>query len=77
MTVLGVVAVKYTFNLVNITGSQDWLEQFTGPGSTYGMYKIFGVLLVIVGVLVATGFGAPVMNFIFSPLKHVFSPLQS
>jgi hypothetical protein len=77
MTILGVVGVKYTFQLVNITGSQDWIERFAGPGTTYGIYKLFSVVLVLIGILIATGFGNPVMEFLFSPLKGLFSPLNS
>jgi hypothetical protein len=71
----GVLGVKFTFQIVNMTGSQDWLERYTGSGSTYGVYKIVSVLLIFIGLLVATGFGDNFMNFIFSPLKSVFQPL--
>ena len=77
MIVLGVLFVKYTFNIVNMTGRQDWIEKYTGGGSTYGVFKIFGVLLVIVGILWATGFGANVMDFVFAPLKNIFHPLKN
>jgi hypothetical protein len=75
MVAFGVIAVKYTFQLANLTGSQDWLERFTGPGSTYGVYKIFGVLIAIFGLLFATGFGGGVLNFLLSPLKGIFTSL--
>lgn len=77
MVVIGVLFVKYTFNITNMTGRQDWLEKYTGSGSTYGVYKIFGVLLVCVGILWATGFGTNVIDFVFSPLKSVFHPLHN
>lgn len=72
MAGLGVLGVKYTFWLHNATGPQDWLERYTGSGSTYGIYKIFCTLLVIIGLLVATGFGDNVMSFFFSPLLNIF-----
>jgi hypothetical protein len=68
----GFVGVKYTFWLHNFTGPQNWLERYTGSGSTYGIYKIFSALLVIGGILVATGFGDNVMGFFLSPLLNVF-----
>ena len=71
----GVLMVKFTFWILNVTGQQQWLEKYTGSGSTYGMYKLFGVFLVIVGILFATGFGTNVIDFLFSPLKSVFHPL--
>ena len=77
MTVLGVLLVKYTFWIHNMTGAQDWLERYTGSGSTYGIYKIFGVLIGLIGLLVATGFGDNVMSFFFSPLANLFAPLKN
>lgn len=74
MTMLGALMVKYTFWLVNTTGPQDWIERYTGGGSTYGIYKIFGVILAIIGLMIATGLGNNVMEFLFSPLKSLFAP---
>jgi hypothetical protein len=73
MAGLGVLGVKYTFWIHNMTGPQQWLERYTGGGSTYGVYKIFSTLLILIGILVATGFGNNVMSFFFAPLAHVFS----
>lgn len=72
MTVLGALMVKYTFWLVNTTGPQGWIERYTGSGSTYGIYKIVGVLVCLLGLLIATGLGNNAMEFIFSPLKGIF-----
>lgn len=76
MTVIGVAFVKYTFWIHNMTGPQDWLERYTGSGSTYGIYKLFGVFIVLTGLLVASGFGNNVMSFLFSPLANLFRPLK-
>lgn len=76
ITALGVLMVKYTFWLRNTTGSQGWLERFTGPGSTYGIYKIVGVLVAFVGLMVATGLGDNLMEFLFSPFRSFFTPFQ-
>src|SRR5580704_7652141 len=68
----GIALVKYSFQAVNITGPQHWLERYTGSGSTYGMYKLLGVAMVILGLLIATGFGNNVLETLLSPLKGVF-----
>lgn len=73
----GILFVKYSFALTRITDDQGWLERFTGPGSTNGVYKLFGVLLVILGILVGSGFGADVMNFLLSPFSSIFKNLGS
>lgn len=74
LVVLGVLTVKYTYPLVNMTGRQDWIENITGAGTTYGVFKLMGVALVLLGLLIATGFGNDVLNFIFSPLRKIFTP---
>lgn len=74
MIALGVLGVKYAFWIHNMTGPQEWMERYTGSGSTVGMYKIISTLLIIVGVLWATGFGHNVMDFVFSPIKSLFHP---
>jgi hypothetical protein len=76
MIIVGVLGVKFTFQIVNTTGNQDWIERFTGSGSTYGIYKIFSVFLILLGLLVATGFGNNVMEFLFSPFKSLFTPFH-
>jgi len=75
MTAAGVGMVKYTFQMTNFTGRQEWIEKYAGSGSTYSVYKLFGVALVIVGILVATGFGNDVMNFFFAPFLNTLRPL--
>jgi hypothetical protein len=72
MVGFGLLTLKYTFWLHNTTGPQSWIERYLGSGSTYGVYKILGVLLVIIGVLVGTGFGDNVMGFFFAPLVNIF-----
>jgi uncharacterized membrane protein len=71
ITALGVLMVKYTFWLVNTTGPQGWLERYTGSGSTYGIYKIVGVLAVF-GLMLTTGLGGYALDFLFSPLRGLF-----
>jgi hypothetical protein len=70
----GILFVKYTFQIMNMTGRQDWIEKYTGGGTTYGIFKLFGVVLVFVGILFATGFGNNLLNFLFAPLRHIFAP---
>ncbi len=73
MAILGVLGVKYTFWIHNQTGSIDFIERFTGAGSTYGVLKIFFTLLVLVGLLWASGFGNNVISFLLSPFANLFT----
>ncbi len=72
MVALGILGVKYAFWIHNMTGPQEWLEQFTGAGTTAGLYKIFFSVLILVGILWATGFARDLMQFIFSPFISLF-----
>lgn len=72
MAAAGIVFVKYGYQIRNFTGSQDWLENVTGPGTTTGIYKIFGLILVVLGLLAATGFGNNVMSFLLAPFRGLF-----
>ena len=74
MVAAGVALTKYSFQIMNFTGQQDWIDRIAGPGNTNGVYKLFGVVLVLAGLLFATGFGNNLMDFIFSPLRRIFTP---
>lgn len=70
--VLGVLGLRFTFQIVGFTGSQDWIESKLGSGSTYGAYKFFAILLVLGGILEATGLMPGVMHALVSPLRQFF-----
>jgi hypothetical protein len=74
LVVAGILMVKYTFAIMNMTGRQEWIEKYTGGGTTYSIFKLFGIVLVLVGLLFATGFGNNLMDFLFSPLVHILQP---
>jgi len=73
---LGVVGLKYNYQIVGFTGRQDWIESKLGGGSTYLAYKLFALFLVIFGLLLATGLADPVLTTLFSPLKNTFSAFK-
>lgn len=68
----GVLGLRFTYQILNFTGSQDWIESKLGSGSTYGVYKFASLILVIAGLLAASGLGHPVANWLLSPLKGLF-----
>lgn len=59
--------MKWTMVFANFSGNTV---------KTFGWFKIGGVAAVILGILIATGFGQNVVNFLFSPLLHLFTPGQ-
>ncbi len=71
----GAAALKYNYQLVNMTGQQDWIENLLGGGSTYFVYKIVAVLVAVGGVIYAAGLGDAVFGWLLTPLKGTFGPL--
>ena len=76
MVIAGICFVKFSYSILKFTGEQAWLERYVGAGNTNGFYKIFGAILVLIGLLVATGFGNNVMEFIFGPFKSLFQTVS-
>lgn len=61
--------VKYSYQVVGFTGRQDWIESKVGQGSTYFVYKIFGIIAIFGGFLYAINLYAPFLTWFFSPLR--------
>lgn len=69
---LGIAGLKYNFQIVNGGNRLEWFERNLGAGSTYLVYKIGALLLVIGGILYVTGFGPGVVSWLLSPLNALF-----
>ena len=68
----GILSLKYNFQIVNNTSRLEWIESKLGAGSTFLVYKLLSILLVLAGILYLTGFGPNVLTWLFSPLRSVF-----
>lgn len=69
---LGVVALRYNFQLANFTGDVGVFEKYLGAGGTYTGFKLLALIAIIGGFLWMTGLLAPVANFLLSPLINAF-----
>lgn len=69
---LGIVGLKFNYQIVNYTGRQNWIEDKLGGGSTFLAYKLFALLMVVIGLLLAVGLINPVLTSVFSPFKALF-----
>ena len=74
--VLGVVTLKYNYAIVNNTSRLDFIESKLGAGSTYLVYKLLSLILVIGGILYITGWGVGVAQWLVSPLTNLFPKSQ-
>ncbi|TSC91883.1 MAG: hypothetical protein CEN91_579 [Candidatus Berkelbacteria bacterium Licking1014_85] len=52
---VGMAIIKYTFQLVNITGKSAWAESHIPGNGTYTMWKLIGLLIICFGFLYAIG----------------------
>jgi hypothetical protein len=77
LTAVGVALLRFNFQIVGYTGRQDWIESKMGSGSTYFVYQVFAIIITLGGLIYAAGFGDNVLNWLFSPLKGVFSGFKS
>ena len=62
LVALGVSVMKWCEPLTNMFGRNDLAERYLGVGGTYNMWKIVGIIIIIVSFFVLTGdfrFGAP------------------
>jgi uncharacterized membrane protein SpoIIM required for sporulation len=69
---LGVASLRFNYQLVGMTGRQDWIENFLGGGSTYFVYKLFSIVLILAGLLYGTGLATPFFSWLLSPLRNIF-----
>lgn len=73
MIAIGCLTLKFNFQLGNMVRLQ-WVEGKIGSGTTFMVYKILSVLLVLIGVIYIAGFGDNLINWALSPLDKIFNP---
>ncbi|MEI8061447.1 MAG: hypothetical protein WCG99_04120 [Candidatus Berkelbacteria bacterium] len=44
---LGLSLLYFAYPLTNITGRQDWIEKYLGPGGTITFYRLLGAAIFI------------------------------
>lgn len=52
---LGIAILRYTEPLVRMFGYNDLAEKYFGRGGSYTMWKLFGIILMIIGLLYLGG----------------------
>lgn len=69
--VIGVLLLKYNFQIVNNTARLEWIESVLGSGSTYLVYKLLSLMLIFGGILYLTGFGDNALAWLLRPLEDL------
>ena len=65
---VGFGLIRYSFQITNFFGHVAWAEDHMGGGGTDTMYKIAGVVIIILGFLYMFGN----IGFITGPLAPLF-----
>ena len=52
---VGMSFIVKTLPWVNLLGKSAWAEQHLGGGGTYTMWKLIGIIIIIVGLLIMAG----------------------
>jgi len=66
--IVGSLMVIKTAWFVQTFGRSSWGEKYFGNGGTYTMYKVFGIVVIIVAVFGATGLMGQIILSIFGGL---------
>lgn len=69
---IGTLGLRYNFALSNTFPRLEFFERNLGAGSSYGVYKVMCLVLVIGGILYMTGFGPGIVSWLLSPLANLF-----
>lgn len=68
----GFILVRYSRQLVNIVGQNSWAERKLGPGGSYTMWKILGVICIVFAFTYFTG----QINVIGDFFASIFAPSE-
>ncbi len=72
---VGILVLKYNYQVANNLRI-SFAEQHMGSGGSYSLWKIFGVLIVLIGLTVMFGIWDNILNFILSPVTNAFDNAQ-
>lgn len=75
MVVGGVLLLKNNYAITNNLRI-SFAEEKLGSGSSYLVWKLLSILLILVGFTVMFGFYDEILAFILSPLTNILSPKQ-
>lgn len=70
--IVGTLGLRYNFAMTNTFPRLEFFERNLGGGSSYGIYKLLCLILVLGGILYMTGFGPGFVAWLLSPLASLF-----
>ena len=73
--IVGVLLIRYAISITNTFGTIPWAEQHLrgGLAGTYSLYKIVGVVVIVLSLLYM--FGA--IGIVLGPVSNVFGGVKN
>lgn len=53
--IIGIIFIKYSYQMVQIAGHIRWAEDKLGAASSYTVWKLIGMIIIVLGAMY--GFG--------------------
>ncbi len=66
--IVGIILVWKTFAIAQVFGSIDWAEEHLGSGSSYMIYKLVGIIFIILSALYIFG----MLDLLVLPFRNLF-----
>lgn len=70
---IGVLLLKYNFQVSNMFSHNNVFERYMGSGATYFVMQILAVLTVIFGLMMSFSLHDNLLNWVTSPLRNLLS----
>jgi hypothetical protein len=72
--IIGFLLIRYSVQLTESLGRFDWAEQYlkSGLAGTYSMYRLFGLVVIILSLLYMFGF----FGSILGPIAPLFGGVK-
>jgi len=70
---IGVVMLKFNFQLTNTIGRNNVFERRLGSGSTYVVMQVAAMLTILWGFFLIFGLHDNVLGWLLSPLTNLFN----
>lgn len=72
MILIGILFVIKTEKVLKIFGYSEWAEtKFSSWGGSRAFYKLLGLALIIIALLIMTGWAGEILISIFSPVGNL------
>jgi magnesium-transporting ATPase (P-type) len=70
---IGVLMLKFNFQLTRMFSNNNWFERNLGSGSTYIVMQMASVFIIFYAILLIFGLSDNFLSWLVSPLRSLFN----